>query len=69
MGDIVKEVLDESEQALLKTSGNRKMYAKTNVWRTDQVGQTVWVIAGSDRELTGKEVSDNQADVAYKIKY
>jgi hypothetical protein len=66
VGEIVQEVLDDAEEAFLRIPGNRKMYVKTNVWAT---GQVVRVIAGSGRTLTRDEALENQADVAYRIRF
>jgi hypothetical protein len=66
VGDIVKEILDDAEEAFLRVPGNRKMYTRTNVWST---GQVVRVIAGSGRDQTKAEADENKADVSYRIKY
>jgi hypothetical protein len=66
VGEVVQEMLDDSEEAFLRTPGNRKMYVKTNVWRR---GQVVRIIAGSGRDQTRAEAVEKQADVAYRIKY
>jgi parallel beta-helix repeat protein len=65
VGEIVREVLNESEQGWLREKGNRRMYVKTNVWRT---GQVVMIIAGSDREETQKACEENKGEVKGKIK-
>jgi hypothetical protein len=51
VGEVVQEVLVADEQDELRTTGNRRMYVKTNVWTG---GQVVFVIAGSDRFETQK---------------
>jgi hypothetical protein len=64
VGEIVREVLDEGEQGWLREKGNRGMYVKTNVWA---MGQTVMVIAGSDREHTMLAVEENRLEVKKKV--
>ncbi|MFQ5815821.1 MAG: protein-L-isoaspartate(D-aspartate) O-methyltransferase [Candidatus Hydrothermarchaeaceae archaeon] len=49
VGSVVRQVLSEEEQSFLRTSGNRGMYVKTNVWAD---GQVVFIVAGSGRGLT-----------------
>lgn len=57
VGEIVQEVLDENEQNQIREKGNRKMYANTNTW--DQ-GQSIVVIAGSNREETKNAEDENK---------
>lgn len=66
VGEIVQEVLDDTEAAFLRTLGNHRMYVNVNVWRT---GQVVLVIAGSGREFTRESTNENQAAVVHGIKY
>ncbi|MBU2560054.1 hypothetical protein KKA03_04075, partial [archaeon] len=61
VGDIVQEVLTESEQNQLRENGNRKMYVKTNVWTQ---GQKIMVIAGSNREDTRAAHQENKNQVS-----
>jgi len=61
VGDIVSEVLGESEEEAIRESGSRKMYSKTNVWGQ---GQRVFVIAGSGRDQTKMAHEDNRDSVA-----
>ncbi|MEE8167503.1 MAG: thrombospondin type 3 repeat-containing protein [Candidatus Hydrothermarchaeales archaeon] len=65
VGEIVRQVLNESEQDWLRVRGNKKMYVKTNVWDRRQV---VMVIAGSGREQTQKAGIENGSDVASEAK-
>lgn len=57
VGDVVREVLMDSEQNQTREEGNQTMYVKTNVWTQSQ---KVMVIAGSDREETKASHQDNQ---------
>ncbi len=66
VGDIVRGILSEEEQKFLRTRGNRKMYVKTNIWRT---GQVVRIIAGSGRDQTQEEWQANREDVGRRIRY
>jgi hypothetical protein len=65
VGEIVGEILDESEQGWLREKRNRGMYVKTNLWRT---GQVVIIIAGSDREQTQKACEESKVEVLEKVK-
>lgn len=64
-GEIVQGILNESDQAFLRTDGNRGMYTKKNTWRQEQ---TVMVIAGSDREQTQKAGEENKLAVRKELK-
>ncbi len=65
VGEIVREVLNESEQDHLKVKGSRRMYVMTNVWRSH--GQVVMVIAGSNRYETQKAHEENREQAHLKI--
>jgi hypothetical protein len=66
VGEVVREVLNESEQAELRTPGAKKMYVKANVWRS--YNQVVMVIAGSGRDQTREASEDNKQTVKVKVK-
>ncbi len=57
VGNMVQGILSSEEQEYLRVKGNRKMYVKTNVWAQ---GQSVFVIAGSDREQTKQAHIENR---------
>lgn len=60
VGGIVQQVLTDAEQGDIRKSGSKKMYVKTNIWRT---GQVVIVIAGSNREMTKAAHQENQRSI------
>jgi parallel beta-helix repeat protein len=66
VGEVVREVLNESEQAELRTPGAKKMYVKANVWRS--YNQVVMVIAGSGRDQTREAEEENKLLVRKKVK-
>lgn len=57
VGEIVKQVINSSEQDFLRTKGSRKMLVRTGVW---EKGQVVFIIAGSDRGQTKKAHEENR---------
>ncbi|MEE8167322.1 MAG: PGF-pre-PGF domain-containing protein [Candidatus Hydrothermarchaeales archaeon] len=65
VGEIVKQLLSESEQEYLRVKSNRRMYVKTNVWAR---GQVVMVVAGSGRDQTRMEADANKIEVRKKVK-
>lgn len=62
VGEIVKGVLSESEQNILREQGSRRKYVRTNPWGLNN-GQRVTILAGSDRSQTKKSHEENQDDV------
>jgi parallel beta-helix repeat protein len=66
VGEIVREILNESEQEELRTPGAKKIYMKANVWRS--YNQVVMVIAGSGRDQTREAEEENKFLVRKKVK-
>jgi DNA-binding beta-propeller fold protein YncE len=71
IGEIVQEVLNESEQEQVRQSEAMEMYVKEDVWAT---GQMVVILAGSTRQQTREaarenrvQVASNAEDVAFKL--
>ncbi|MFC1454826.1 hypothetical protein ACFLQI_01920 [Candidatus Undinarchaeota archaeon] len=65
IGEISTFALSPEEKSYIRGEGNRKMYVKTNVWRTPQV---VMVMAGSNRHGTGNAVEGNREGLINRIK-
>ena len=66
VGDIVKTVLTEDEQAsLLASTTSRKMFVKTNVWSH---GQVVMILAGYEKEQTQLAHIENKEKIHKKVK-
>ncbi|MEE8167819.1 MAG: hypothetical protein V3T58_02965 [Candidatus Hydrothermarchaeales archaeon] len=61
VGDVVGEVLMNSDQNAIREQSAKKMYVKTNIWTT---GQRVMVIAGSGRDQTKEAHQENRNQVA-----
>jgi len=57
IGEIVRSLVNESEQSYLRVKGNRKMLAAGNRFSD---GQRVFVISGSDRHETAKARAENK---------
>lgn len=66
VGNITRGVLNLSEQEELRVLGTKKMYIKTNVWRS--YNQVIFVIAGSRREQTMECSEENKLDVKTRVK-
>ncbi len=64
VGEIVREVLDEDEEASLKGPGSLGVYIKQDVWIQNQ---KVIVIAGADRGLTARAVWENMEMVSDEL--
>jgi plastocyanin len=62
IGDIVKEILTESEQGTIRKKGMRKMYVKINPWGR-LPGQRVTILAGSDRTQTKLAHVENRGQI------
>ena len=65
IGEISAFALSPEEKTYVRGKGNRKMYVKTNVWRTPQV---VMIMAGNNRHRTGDAVEGNRAGVVNQVK-
>jgi DNA-binding beta-propeller fold protein YncE len=61
IGEIVQEVLNESEQEQVRQSEAMQMYVKEDVWTA---GQKVVILAGSTRQQTMEASHENQVMVA-----
>jgi hypothetical protein len=60
VGDIVRQVLSEETQELLRVSGKRGVFVNENPWWPRYGHKTITVIAGSDRFETQRAVSENK---------
>ncbi|GBE18577.1 hypothetical protein BMS3Abin16_01182 [archaeon BMS3Abin16] len=65
VGEIVKEVLMNSEQNQIRKKGSSMIFSKTNVWVQSQ---SVTVIAGSDRKDTQNSANENKAKITTESK-
>jgi hypothetical protein len=59
VGDIVREVLSDSEEEALREKGAKKVFIKSNIWAPEQ---KIIIVAGSDRENT-KDAFDEQLNL------
>ena len=65
VGEIVREVLNETEQAEVRATGSEKFYIKESIWTS---WQRVFIIAGSDRWATKEACADDMDTVKAKLK-
>jgi WD40 repeat protein len=63
-GEIAQGVLTEGEEDALREEGSSKIYLKPDVW---EEGQTVWVIAGFNRNLTRTAHEDHRIAIVAGI--
>ncbi|MFQ5800619.1 MAG: hypothetical protein ACE5HH_02715 [Candidatus Hydrothermarchaeales archaeon] len=68
VGEIVSEVLSDSEEAAVRQTGSQTMYVKYNAY-TDRYSynQVVIIVAGSDRSNTQAAEAKYNADVKAKV--
>jgi hypothetical protein len=68
IGDIVKGtgMLKIDDADYIRTAGNRNKYFETNPWGGNP-GQIVWILAGSDRQLTLQANLDHRGSVSEEI--